>query len=53
MTLCSNNHEEVCYEGGRCPVCDIVSDYEDMVENLNDKINSLELDIEKFKGGCQ
>lgn len=31
MNLCSQNHDEVCYEGHRCPACEIQKCYDKAV----------------------
>ena len=41
MNLCSENHDEIVYEGGRyvkCPLCE-----------ANDKIRELERDLEQLQ----
>lgn len=53
MNLCSDDHEEVCYEGRRCPVCEAVSDKNREIErlemendNLQDQVKDLESQLE-------
>jgi hypothetical protein len=41
MNLCSNDHEEVCYIGRNCPVCELQDRLTD-AEKLND---SLEVEL--------
>lgn len=51
MNLCSDDHEECCYEGRLCPTCEkqkeindlkeAVSDLRQEVSELKDQINSL------------
>ena len=41
MNLCSRGHEEVCYEGRNCPVCELI----DEIEEKNAEIDSLNNDI--------
>lgn len=55
MNLCSNGHDEVCYEGRNCPVCEMeaekdkeieqrdkeIADYESLIEDLNEQIDKL------------
>ena len=38
MNLCSDGHEEVCYEGRKCPVCVVV----EQTKILGDKVEELE-----------
>jgi len=45
MKLCSDEHEEVCYEGEDCPVCKAINKC-----CLSDEvIDSLEADISRLK----
>jgi hypothetical protein len=43
VNLCSDDHEEVCYEGRRCPVCDMRSDKDSEIAALA-KVNDIQLD---------
>ncbi len=45
MNLCNNDHDEVCYEGRVCPVCDKMTH----IESLKDDIATLEKEIEELK----
>jgi hypothetical protein len=45
MYLCDSKHEEVCYEGRYCPVCDA----RDEIKDLERKIEELEADIRKLE----
>lgn len=35
MNLCSDKHEEVCYESRVCPVCDLRDDLTGVIAELN------------------
>jgi len=51
MNLCSDNHDEVCYEGRYCPCCIIINDLniaEDTVKKQRDEINRLETENENL-----
>ena len=44
MKLCNDGHDEVCYEGRDCPVCEqvkTISDLEDKIFDLNEEIKKL------------
>lgn len=41
MNLCSDGHEEVCYEGRRCPACEIASEKERQLDKMGDENNLL------------
>ena len=54
MELCSSGHDEVCFEGRQCPVCEAISDKnqetEDMIkeiDDLKDENRSLTDDLKK------
>ena len=46
MELCSNKHEEVCYEGRICPVCDMREELEGAIKDLEQQIIDLERETE-------
>jgi len=49
MNICSDDHDEVCYEGRTCPVCYIKEDLQTEITELQ-KVNSdLESDINKLE----
>lgn len=66
MNLCSDKHDEVCYEGRTCPVCDMRSDKESEVEDakrelkeeqeinesLQTKIDELKAEVERLCSGA-
>ena len=41
MNLCSDNHEEVCYEGRTCPVCELINEKNTEIDELNNSIEDL------------
>jgi hypothetical protein len=45
MDLCSEKHDEVCYEGVRCPACDKIDDLEEQVEDLTKELAKAEAEI--------
>jgi hypothetical protein len=46
MQLCSDSHQEVCYDGRKCPVCDAIADKNSDIDELNKKIKELESNAE-------
>ena len=42
LNLCSDGHEEICFEGVHCPVCGLIDDHDKQIDDLNDKIEELE-----------
>ena len=48
MNLCSDGHDEICYEGRNCPCCAMLSDIaarNSEIDGLRDEIKSLENEI--------
>jgi len=44
MELCSVRHDGICYESGRCPVCDLkdeIADLEQQVKDLEQQVEEL------------
>ena len=53
MLLCSDGHDEVCYESNPCPVCSEqsrVKTLEGQVEDLNTALKSVEEERDDFDG---
>lgn len=53
MNLCSDNHEEICYEDRKCPLCTIrdslneeIRDQEREIEELEREVSRLESELE-------
>lgn len=53
MNLCSDKHDEVCYEGRTCPVCDLRSDKDDEIERLTQKVKEEEENAEAWMDKCK
>jgi len=53
MNLCSEGHEEVCYEGRICPACDLKEDYESKIEELQDDLKEREEQNERGTGNSE
>ncbi len=45
MELCSSGHDEVCFEGRRCPVCSAQND----LDNANGEIGDLKKKIDSHE----
>ena len=44
MNLCSNNHQDICYDGNICPLCLIkeeLNEAESMIKKLEEDIDEL------------
>jgi len=53
MNLCSFGHEEVCYECGRCPVCQKMAEYEETLQEKNNMLEGLQAKVEALEERCQ
>jgi hypothetical protein len=49
MNLCSEHHDEVCYEVRNCPVCDLRKEMDEAIEDLNREIAGLRKEIESLQ----
>ncbi len=52
MNLCDDGHEEVCFDGRHCPVCDLMQSYKSdfdehvqQIKDLNNYVDGLEKDL--------
>lgn len=45
MYLCDDNHEQIVYEGGLCPMCDLLNENNELQTN-NDELTSQCKDLE-------
>lgn len=60
MYLCSQQHEEICYNGAGCPLCteierretaeERVNESENEVEDLNGQVEDLQYELNEGKG---
>jgi hypothetical protein len=44
MNLCSEGHDEICYEGRNCPLCEKIEEikaYEEQIDDLFVQIDKL------------
>ena len=49
MTLCSDGHDEVCYEGRDCPACKIADELKDANKGLDADAEEIETLKERIK----
>jgi hypothetical protein len=49
MNLCSDGHEEVCYETRNCPCCESIKDKDADIEKLGETIANLEGEIKELE----
>ena len=48
MNLCSDKHEEVCFESKVCPVCDVRDDLQDTIDDLEKQVASLTDEVDSL-----
>lgn len=48
MNLCSDEHDEVCYEGYGCPVCRMEKEMDDKINDLRQEVTNLEEEIDNL-----
>jgi hypothetical protein len=44
MELCSDGHDEICYNSRYCPLCDMRDDLEDYIIDLEQEVSDLKLE---------
>lgn len=49
MNLCSSNHEEVCFDARKCPICEVLSDKDKQIEGLQDSLREAEKNITELE----
>jgi hypothetical protein len=49
MNLCSDGHEEVCYECIDCPVCEVTEEKNDEIHELEVQVSELEDQLEHWR----
>lgn len=49
MQLCSNKHEEVCYEDSDCPVCTTRDDLQGTIDDLEKDVENLKEEIDQYE----
>lgn len=48
MNICSNEHQEIAYEGSSCPLCEKLNEVGYLISDLNDAIRN----VDKFRDRC-
>jgi hypothetical protein len=47
MNLCNNNHQEVCFEGRECPLCQSVKELQQEIDALLEERDHLKEQLEQ------
>jgi transcription initiation factor IIE alpha subunit len=53
MKICDYNHDEIVFDGNKCPLCekmDEISDLNDEIEELKSEIQTLESTVDELGG---
>lgn len=49
MELCSKSHDEICYEGRKCPFCDYMNKANNEMGDLRKEINDLQSELSTYE----
>ena len=49
MNLCSENHDEICFDGHRCPMCVMRDDMQVTLDNRDKTISYLQSDVKDLE----
>ena len=49
MTICTRNHDEVCFEGWDCPMCELLEQHD---QTLSDLQESYQLQVDSLSDVC-
>lgn len=49
MNLCSDKHEEICFEGRTCPACDQIAKRNSEIKEKDDEIKSLQAELRQLE----
>jgi hypothetical protein len=49
MELCSYNHDEICFEGNKCPLCELEKEKNAEINGKDDEITDLQRHIEELE----
>jgi len=41
MNICNDQHDEICFESRKCPLCAMINELNEEIANLNYKIEEL------------
>lgn len=48
MELCSDGHDEVCYETRNCPACDIEVEKDKVIKDLENQVTDLQGEVDEL-----
>lgn len=49
MNMCDDKHQEVCFEGRQCPICQLLEAHAQELKEKDDKIEELKLALEDLE----
>lgn len=50
MNLCSDEHDEICYEGRKCPACAVIKEKQEEIDSLEAQVEKLEDKVGDLEG---
>jgi hypothetical protein len=48
MNLCSDNHDEICYECKKCPMCELMAEYKQFKTDAAFEVKTLSQENERL-----
>jgi hypothetical protein len=49
MILCSEGHDEICYEGRSCPACELKDNLQYQIDEMQKIIDRQQIELEKME----
>jgi len=49
LQVCDSNHEEICFYGSSCPICDLVKTHTSEIESMQSTIDSQSCAIDSLQ----
>jgi hypothetical protein len=49
MNLCSRRHPEICHEGSICPICDLILEKAEKIEELSGQLYDFQRKSERLQ----
>lgn len=49
MNLCSDNHEEICFESRKCPMCAQKEEHEEAIREMDRKLEKATEEISELE----
>jgi hypothetical protein len=49
MNLCDSDHPEVCYDGRKCPICELLDEKDARITELEEKVTELKNELDEHR----